>query len=63
MPCTGRVAITWAAAVNLRGQAMDKRAYLAKGVWVNMYRAEALEVRECGSWDREGVRRICGYTA
>ena len=63
MLCTGRVAITWATAVNLSGQTMDKRAYLAKGVWVDMYRAEALEMRECGWWDREGVRGISGYTA
>jgi hypothetical protein len=42
---------------------MNKYAYLTEGVWVDMYRTEALEVRECGSWDREWVRGTCGHTA
>ena len=47
MPCTGRVAITCATAVNLAGQWMvrgalsdgwmNEHAYLAEGVWVDMY--------------------------
>ena len=34
----------------------------AEGVWVDMYRAKALEVRERSWGNREWVRGICGYT-
>jgi hypothetical protein len=37
--------------------------HLAEGVRVDMYRAEALEVRERGWREREGIRGVCGYAA
>jgi hypothetical protein len=68
MPCTGRVAITLARPYQsdrkmVRAGPGGRGTYLAEGVRVDMYRAEALEVGERGWREREGIRGVCGYAA